>query len=128
MERTDLQAWLDRYVDAWRQNKPEAIEALFTEDAIYRFRPYSAEGEVATGRQAIVEQWLSEPDDPQAWEADYEVFAVDGDRGVATGTSHYFATTYRPDRLYYNCFLLRFDADGRCAEFTEYFMAVPDQG
>jgi len=69
---------------------------------------------------------LKEPDDPNGWEAHYEVFAVEGDRGVATGTSHYYATTYRPERIYYNCFLMRFDAEGTCAEFTEYFMAVPD--
>jgi ketosteroid isomerase-like protein len=126
MERSDLQGWLDRYLEAWRLNEAEAIEALFTEDAVYRFRPFSAEGEIAIGRAAIVEQWLREPDDPSGWVADYEVFAVDGDRGVATGTSHYYATTYRPDRLYYNCFLMRFDAEGKCAEFTEFFMAVPD--
>jgi ketosteroid isomerase-like protein len=126
MDRSEVQAWLDRYVEAWRQNKSEAIGALFTEDAVYRFRPFSAEGEIVNGRAAIVEQWLKEPDDPNGWEADYEVFAVEGDRGVATGTSHYYPTTYRPERVYYNCFLMRFDSDGRCAEFTEYFMAVPD--
>jgi ketosteroid isomerase-like protein len=126
MDRSDVQAWLDRYVEAWRENKSEAIEALFTEDAVYRFRPFSAEGEIVNGRAAIVEQWLEEPDDPNGWEAHYEVFAVEGDRGVATGTSHYYATTHRPERIYYNCFLMRFDAEGRCAEFTEYFMAVPD--
>ena len=126
MDRSDVQAWLDRYVEAWRENKSEAIEALFTEDAVYRFRPFSAEGEIVNGRAAIAEQWLEEPDDPNGWEAHYEVFAVEGDRGVATGTSHYYATTHRAERIYYNCFLMRFDAEGRCAEFTEYFMAVPD--
>jgi hypothetical protein len=128
MERPDVQVWLDGYVDAWRQNKPEVIEALFSENAVYRYRPFSADGEILIGRAAIVESWLREAEDPKGWEADYEVFAVDEDRGVATGTSHYYATAYRPDRLYYNCFLMRFDADGKCVEFTEYFMAVPDNG
>jgi hypothetical protein len=127
MEHADLQMWLDGYVEAWRLNKPELIAALFSENAVYRYRPFSAEGEILMGREAIVENWLEESEDPNGWEADYEVFAVDGDRAVATGTSHYYATTHRPDRLYYNCFLMRFDADGKCAEFTEYFMAVPDQ-
>lgn len=84
MERPDVQAWLDGYVDAWRQNKPELIEALFSENAVYRYRPFSAEGEVLIGRAAIVESWLREAEDPKGWEADYEVFAVDEDRGVAT--------------------------------------------
>jgi hypothetical protein len=128
MEHADLQMWLDGYLEAWRLNKPELIAALFSENAVYRYRPFSAEGEIVMGREAIVESWLEEADDPDSWEADYEVFAVDGDRGVATGISHYFPSTDRPDRLYHNCFLMRFDADGQCTEFTEYFMAVPDQG
>jgi hypothetical protein len=25
-------------------------------------------------------------------------------------------------RIFHNCFVLRFDGDGRCREFTEYYM------
>ena len=28
--------------------------------------------------------------------------------------------------MYYNVFLMRFDGDGRCVDFTEYFMKAPD--
>lgn len=126
MDRSDLHAWLDRYVEAWRDNKPEAIEALFTEDAVYRFHPYDAEGEIAVGRAGIVEAWLEAPDDPNTWAARYEAFAMDDDRGVARGTSRYLATADEPERVYYNCFLMRFGVDGKCAEFTEYFMRLPD--
>ncbi len=68
MNRSDLQAWLDRYVDAWRTNDPAAIGALFTPDAVYRWRPYGAR-RILRGRDAILEWWLAEPDDPGTWEA-----------------------------------------------------------
>ena len=71
------------------------------------------------GRDAIVADWLANKDDPGAWEATYEAWAVDGDRAVATGTSRYDDSDGK--RTYHNVFLLTFDADGRCREFTEIF-------
>jgi hypothetical protein len=122
MTREQVQAWLDGYVEAWRANRREPIEALFTEGVVYRWRPY-ASYPAADGIDAVVEAWLGETrDDPDAWEARYTPYAVDGDRAVATGYSRYFATADEPERTYWNAFLLRFAPDGRCAEFTEFYM------
>lgn len=123
MNQSDLQAWLNRYVEAWRTNDRELVESLFTEDAAYRYRPYGGDSHANNGREAIVAAWLEEADPPDTWEASYTPFAVDGDRAVAVGTSRYFATDKGPARTFHNVFLLRFAADGRCAEFTEYYMA-----
>jgi len=38
MDRSGVQRWLDRYIAAWRANEPEPIEALFTDDVVYRYR------------------------------------------------------------------------------------------
>jgi hypothetical protein len=122
MTRAEVQAWLDRYVAAWRANDPQLIADLFAADAIYRWRPYGPEDRSARGRQAIVAAWLDDPDDPDAWEAAYAPFAVDGDRAVATGVSRYFRTAVEPERTYHNVFLLHFADDGRCSEFTELWM------
>ena len=35
MNRSDVQVWLGRYVEAWRSNDRATIESLFTEDAVY---------------------------------------------------------------------------------------------
>ncbi len=126
MTKSELQGWLDRYVEAWRANSLEPIESLFTEDAVYRFHPYDEDQEVVTGRAQIVAAWLETPDDPNAWEAVYEAWAVEGDRGVALGTSRYLATSDKPERTFHNCFLMRFADDGRCSEFTEFYMLQPD--
>jgi hypothetical protein len=128
MNRTDVQDWLDRYIVAWRRNEPGSIEALFTEDAVYRFRPYGGPGRIVRGIAEIVDAWIDESDDAEGWEASYQAFAADGDRAVATGISRYYATESDPESVYHNCFLLRFASDGRCAEFTEYWMLEPREG
>ena len=86
MTRDDVQRWLDAYVDAWRTYDREAIGALFAEDARYAYQPYR---EPVVGRDAIVADWLDDPDAAGSWEAQYEPYAVDGDRAVAVGESRY---------------------------------------
>lgn len=127
MNSADVQGWLRRYIEAWQENDPELVEALFTDDAVYRFRPFAGDGRVAEGVDDIVKSWMDFDEDPSEWEASYETFAVDSDRAVAAGISRYFGKEGEPDEVYHNCFLLRF-ADGRCAEFTEYWMLEPDKG
>lgn len=122
MNRSDVQAWLDAYVAAWRANDRGPIEAPFTDDAEYRYHPWDAGDEVLHGREAIVASWLEQPDDPGAWDARYEPFAVDGERAVAVGWSRYAARGEQPEQTYHNAYLLEFAPDGRCRSFIEFFM------
>jgi hypothetical protein len=122
MNRSDVQSWLDRYVSAWRTNDPGTIESLFTEDAIYGYRPWDSDQRTVRGREAIVASWLEEPDAPDGWDAHYEPFAVEDDRAVALGWSRYAATADQPERLYHNAYVLEFALDGRCRAFHEFFM------
>jgi ketosteroid isomerase-like protein len=117
MDRSTFQDWLDRYVAAWKSYDPEAIGSLFAEDATYRYHPYD---EPVRGREAIAADWREEPDEPGTWEAVYEVLMVEGDRAVATGE-----TRYDDGQTFSNLFVLEFDGDGRCREFTEWFMEHP---
>ncbi len=125
MTHEDVQRWLDRYVAAWRSYDPGDIGDLFSDDAEYRYHPYD---EPLRGRDEIVRSWTgpdgdaSERDEPDSWSAQYEPYAVDGDRAVAVGWSRYLATDDEPAKLYHNCYLLRFDDNGRCSSFTEYFI------
>ena len=144
MDHQSATEWLDRYVAAWESYDRDLIEALFSEDVVYRYYPYK---EPVVGREAVVESWLGEGDDedvaerdePGTWEASYEPVAIDGDTVVATGRSSYRgAPELTPEELkenlaggknekvYSNCFVMQFDAEGRCSEFTEWFMLHPD--
>lgn len=124
--RDEVQAWLDRYVAAWESYDPAAIGGLFTADAEYRYHPAD---EPVAGRDAIVASWLapeaqaSGRDEPGTYAGRYEPFAVDGSRAVAVGWSRYWEDAGRhvEASTFDNCFLLEFDAAGRCRSFTEFY-------
>ena len=131
MDRATAQRWLDDYVSAWKSYDRDDIGALFAEDVAYRFHPYD---EPLLGREVVVAAWLGEShvsgastrDAPGTYDAHYTPYAVDGDVVVARGTSVYQDHPDGPvTRTFDNCFLIRFDADGRCAEFTELYMKRP---
>jgi ketosteroid isomerase-like protein len=123
----DVQRWLDRYVAAWESYDPAAIGELFTEDAEYRYHPAD---EPVVGRAAIVASWMgpegpdSDRDQPGTFAAEYRPFVVDGPRAVAIGLSRYWEDAGRSTErsTFDNCFLLEFDAEGRCRSFTEFFI------
>ena len=128
MTKEDVDRWLADYVEAWKTYDPEQIAALFSEDIAYRYHPYD---DAIEGRDEVVKAWREEGDHPEAgtrdepgtFEAAYRAVAVDGDVAVATGISSYRDSPDGPvARVYDNCFVMQFDSEGRCREFTEWFM------
>jgi SnoaL-like domain len=131
MTHDEVQAWLDRYVQAWLSYDREQITSLFAAGVEYRYHPYD---EAISGRDEVVASWLGEGDSEDAstrdetgtYEAAYRPVAVDGDAAVAIGTS-----SYRDEpggeivKTYDNCYLLEFDGEGRCTKFTEWYMKRP---
>ena len=131
MDRDRAQAWLDAYVEAWRTYEPDRIRALFADDVSYRYHSFD---EPVVGVDAVVASWLGEADEegassrdvPGTYDASYAPVAVDGDVVVARGSSTYFSEPGGPvDRIYDNCFLMRFDEAGRCRDFTEFYVRRP---
>jgi SnoaL-like domain len=122
MTHDEVQTWLDAYVEAWRSYEPRAIAALFTENATYAYHPWDEGEDILRSRDAIVANWLEERDPPGSWEARYQPLLVEGERAVATGT-----TDYADGDTYLNLWVLRFDGNGRCADFVEWFMVSPSE-
>ena len=122
MDRDALKSWLDAYVAAWKSYERDAIAELFSERAEYRYHP---DDEPIRGRRAIVESWLADRDEAGTYDGHYEPFAVEGDAAVATGTSTYYEPDGSVQCIYDNCYVMRFDPDGRCREFTEWFRKRP---
>ena len=124
IDRATVDRWLADYVAAWKSYDREAIAALYAEDATVRYHPYD---EPIRGREAVVESWFGVgegapgQDAEGTYDAEYRPVAVDGDVAVVVGVSRYTD----PPTVYDNCFVMRFEADGRCAEFTEWFMERP---
>jgi hypothetical protein len=121
LSRDAFAAWLDGYVAAWRSYDPAAIGALFSEDCSYSYR---AGTQVVKGRDAIVADWLKDPDDPSGWDARYEPLAIDEDVHVATGYSRYFNDDGTIRDEYSNVFVCRFDDAGQCSDFREWWMRI----
>ena len=128
MDHASAQDWLDRYVAAWVSYDADEIGSLFSDEIAYRFHPHD---DPVVGRDAVVASWLGESgsqdastrDEPGTYRAIYAPVAVEGDVVVATGTSTYLTSPGGPvDRVYDNCFVMRFDDTGRCREFTEYYV------
>lgn len=125
MTKADVDAWLQRYIKAWRSYDPDDITVLFTDDVEYRYHPWD---EPVVGAQTIAKSWVEDDriDEPGSWEADYKCIAVDGDTAVATGYSQYLIAPDGEIRtIYDNCFIMRFATDGKCSSFTEFFMERP---
>jgi ketosteroid isomerase-like protein len=125
MDTRTVQNWLNTYIHAWKTYDPHLIANLFSEDAIYIYHPFQ---EPLHGREAIVAFWLLEPDAPDTYDAHYEPMLVEGDRAVAHGRSLYFEQDGATLKLEWdNLFVLRFDAEGRCKEYREWYMQRPGQ-
>jgi uncharacterized protein (TIGR02246 family) len=108
-------AWVERYRRAWESNDAADIGALFTDDARYFTEPYN---EPWVGRDAIVEGWLAERDEPGDTEFEFDVIAVSGDLAFVQGTTRYLSSP----RTYSNLWVVRLADDGRAREFTEWWM------
>ena len=112
-------AWVDGYVRAWRSNEPEAIGALFTDDASYLASP---SGDAAVGRDAIVSWWIEHADGPDDATFSYEVIGVDGARAFVQGVTTYRAGGEQPERTYDNLWVIDLADDGRARSFTEWYI------
>jgi hypothetical protein len=114
---TPGEKWTQAYIAAWRTNDPAKIGALFTEDAIYLTSP---DADPRVGRDAIVDGWLEDLDDPGTWSFDWWIVREDAEFVAIEGR-----TTYPSERDYLNLWIVRLAPDGRATAFTEWYMPRP---
>lgn len=110
-----LHNWMDEYVLAWSTNDPDQIERLFTDEAVYD--PQTAGGEWH-GIEEIVENWLEIDDHEENWEFEWRPLVETEELAIITARTRYF----EPPMSYRNLFVIRFDDDGRCFDFTEWYI------
>lgn len=115
MKKSTVEAWVEGYIRAWASNNPKEIGALFTKDAAYYTGPFA---EPWRGREAIVREWLARRDEPGEYAFRYEVVGTGTDSGIVRGWTMY----RKPAREFSNMWLIRLNAEGRCTEFTEWWV------
>ena len=96
-----LEQWMDAYVEAWDSNDPEAIAALFTEDAVYD--PQTSDGPWH-GKEEIIEGWRDAADAPGSWEFEWQPLVETEDLAIITGRTRYLD----PPTVYRNLWVIRF--------------------
>jgi ketosteroid isomerase-like protein len=115
VNRGDLQDWIAAYERAWRTAGTATLSELFADDASYSMAPYE---EPYRGREAIADLWERERQGPdEVFAMDSEVVAVEGNTGVARIEVRYGDPI---PREYHDLWIVRLDANGRCAEFEEW--------
>ncbi len=128
VDKAGVDRWLQAFVEAWKSYDRDRIGELFAEDVQYRYHPHD---DPVVGRAAVVRSWLGEADyagassrdEKGTYDAEYRAVAVDGDVAVATGSSTYLSGPGGPvEKIYDNCFVMRFDSAGRCRQFTEWYV------
>ncbi|HEY7486269.1 MAG TPA: nuclear transport factor 2 family protein [Streptosporangiaceae bacterium] len=113
-----LADWIGAYRKAWETNDPADIGALFTEDAAYFTEPHAQPWQ---GRDEIVRSWLDRLDEPGETTFEWQALAETPDVSIVQGR-----TTYRTlQKVFSNLWVIRFGADGRCREFTEWWLENP---
>ncbi len=116
-----LEAWMDGYIAAWSSNDPVQIASLFSSDAVYD--PQTADGEIH-GADEISAWWREIGDDSDNWDFEWMPLVETDDVAIITGKTRYF----EPPASYRNLWVIHFDEDGRCRDFTEWYIEEDDGG
>ncbi len=110
--------WIENYRKAWLSNDEADIRALFTDDAVYEFRPHDPKP--WTGVDAIVSGWLAHPDAPGDTTFEWHPLATEGSTSIVQAVVVYDNRTDRS--AYDNLWVITFEPDGRASHFTEWYM------
>ncbi|MBS1676877.1 MAG: nuclear transport factor 2 family protein [Actinobacteria bacterium] len=112
-----LRRWIDSYLRALESHDPEAIAALFTPDAVYRFRPWEA----WIGRDRIVAGRLEHADKPGAVKLHWWHVARDGDLWIVESRTRH----KKRKRDHSSLWLIELDDEGRARGFSEWRQRLP---
>lgn len=113
--RSHVTKWIADYERAWRNPGTAPLRDLFSDDASYQQAPYVAN---ISGLAHIAAMWEDEREGPdEVFTMTSDIVAVEGDTAVVRVTVEYGNPVTQE---YLDLWVIRFDADGRCAVFEEW--------
>ena len=113
-----VEAWLDRYKEAWEQRDPDRAAALFTENAPYHETPFDAP---KAGRRGIRDYWATVTADQRDVEFKSNVVAVTGRTAIARWSARLRAASSGTRIELDGVFILSFEPSGLCHELREWW-------
>ena len=106
------------YGKASREKDPKASADLFTQDAKYYETPFD---DPMISKDAIYQYWSAGTQNLKDKEPSYEVFAVEGNRGLARWQAK-FVSVKSIKRVALDCvFQVEFDENEKCSVFREWW-------
>lgn len=114
-----LTEWMRRYQLAWTTNDPGDIRSLFTGNARYLTDPFAAPW---SGHNEIVAGWIGRRDTADEFTFEWAPLVETDELSIIEGTTDYPARTI----TYSNLWVIRWGADDRADEFTEWWMDQSD--
>jgi ketosteroid isomerase-like protein len=113
-----VEAWLERYEQAWESRDADRAVALFTPDARYHEMPFDAP---KSGSAGIREYWTRVTADQRDIDFTSSVVAVNGATGVARWSATLRSASSGARVELDGVFVLTFDSSGRCSELREWW-------
>lgn len=116
---TEIERWIDDYVEAWRTPGTDTVTTLFSPEATYSQGPYR---DPVRGLAAIAEMWEAERPEGERFDISHEVVATEGDTSVVRVEVDYRAPH---EQQWRDLWIVVLGADGRCRHFEEWPFAPP---
>jgi ketosteroid isomerase-like protein len=110
----DIADWIDAYARAWRDCDPDAVVAIFTEDAIYRSSPFR---EPHLGSDGIHAYWESVTASQTNLDLRFGTPVVQGNSAAVEWWA--IVEEGEDSTTFPGILMLRFGPDGRCQELRE---------
>lgn len=118
MDEAEFSRWLDSYGRIWESKYPEGVSELYAASVAYHWTPFD---DPLVGRDQIVEASRLATSRQEDIKFTHQVLSCAGDIGIARwGCSFTRKATGRKITLD-GILLARFDADGLCYEFREWW-------
>jgi hypothetical protein len=118
MDYESFRSWLDAYGRAWEARDPEALAALYAEDATYQEDPFD---EPMRGRPTI-QAYASEAGRTQEQISfRYDILAITQDVGISRWWASFTRVPSKVRVKLDGVFVVTFDAHNLCTEFREWW-------
>ena len=129
LDRAHVSRWLDAHDAAWRSADPAAIAALFADDAVYHLGPFEESWRGLDGPfrgpDGIAAGWLAGGIAGERFEIESEILAIEAARAVVNRRITYRGDDGAVESRWDTCWVVDFDADGRCVEYREWYVEGP---
>ena len=118
-----LEAWLQKYGEAWVARDAAAVGKLFTTDASYHEMPFDAPKQ---GRAAIEDYWRTVTADQRDVKFEPQVISANGNAGVAHWKASFRLQSTGATITLDGVFVLEFDRQGACKSLREWWHVKVD--